>query len=68
LNNDEEMVLIDVGQAVSTLHPKAKEFFERDILNLSKWFKRHGVETSYEQMYEDVKKESAKIKAKKDKE
>ncbi|MDD4250972.1 MAG: serine protein kinase RIO [Candidatus ainarchaeum sp.] len=55
LNNNEELVIIDVGQSVSTMHPKAKEFFERDILNLSKWFAKHGVKTNYEQMYEDVK-------------
>ncbi|MFA5763389.1 MAG: serine protein kinase RIO [archaeon] len=55
LNNNEEMVIIDVGQAVSTMHPKAKEFFERDILNLSKWFSKHGVDTNYDKMYADVK-------------
>jgi RIO kinase 1 len=55
LNNNEEMVIIDVGQAVSTMHPKAKDFFERDILNLSKWFNKHGVDTNYDKMYEDIK-------------
>jgi RIO kinase 1 len=55
LNFNEEMVIIDVGQAISTMHPKAQEFFERDILNLSKWFAKNGVETNYEKMYEDVK-------------
>jgi len=62
LNNDEELVIIDVGQAVSTLHPKAKEFFERDVLNMSKWFSRQGVETDYEKMYADIKKKAEKLK------
>ena len=55
LNNNEELVIIDVGQSVTTLHPKAKEFFERDVENLSRWFKRHGVDTNYEKMYADIK-------------
>jgi len=55
LNNNEELVVIDVGQGVSTLHPKAKEFFERDVNNLAKWFSKQGVATNYEKMYEDIK-------------
>jgi RIO kinase 1 len=62
LNNNEEMVIIDVGQAVSTMHPNAKMFFERDILNMSKWFVKQGVKTDYEKMYSDIKKYSEKIK------
>jgi RIO kinase 1 len=56
LNHDEELIIIDVGQTVSTLHPNAKEFFERDVLNLSKWFVKQGVKTNYEKMYEDIRK------------
>jgi len=55
LNNDEELVIIDVGQMVTTTHPKAKEFFERDIQNLSKWFAKNGVDTNYEKMYSKIK-------------
>ncbi len=55
LNNNEELVIIDVGQAVSTMHPHAQEFFERDVTNMSHWFARHGVDTNYEKMYEDIK-------------
>ncbi|VVB76205.1 RIO-type serine/threonine-protein kinase Rio1 [uncultured archaeon] len=62
LNNDEELVIIDVGQAVTTMHPNAKEFFERDVLNLSKYFKKQGVDTDYEKMYAEIKKLSGKMK------
>jgi len=55
LNKDEEMIIIDVGQTVSTLHPKAQEFFERDVRNLSKWFRKQGIDTDYEKMYADIK-------------
>jgi RIO kinase 1 len=64
LNNDEELVIIDAGQAVTTMHPKAREYYERDILNLSKYFAKHGVKTDYDTMYAGVKKEAEKIKKK----
>lgn len=60
LNNNEELVIIDVGQMVTTEHPKAKEFYTRDITNLSKWFNKNGVDTSYEKMYEYVKEKTKK--------
>lgn len=56
LNKNEEMVIIDVGQAVTTMHPNAEDFFKRDVLNLSKWFSKNGVETNFEKMYSDIKK------------
>ncbi len=60
LNNNEELIIIDVGQAISTMHPKAKEFFERDVNNMSKWFSKYGVKTNFEKMYEDIKKVNLK--------
>jgi serine/threonine-protein kinase RIO1 len=62
MNNEEELVIIDVGQAVSTLHPKAQEFFERDLSNMSKWFAKQGVDTDYDRMYLDVKMKAAQLK------
>lgn len=61
LNNEEELVIIDVGQAVTTMHPNAKQFYERDIQNVSKWFSKFGVDTSYEKMYATVKELSEKL-------
>lgn len=61
LNKDEELIIIDVGQTVTINHPKAKEFFERDVNNLSKWFIKYGVNTNYEKMYEDIKKQDTEI-------
>ncbi len=55
LNNNEELVIIDVGQTVTTMHPNAREFFERDIHNLSKYFAKQGVATNYDKMYSDIK-------------
>ena len=62
LNDDEELVIIDVGQAVTTMHPNAKEFFQRDVQNISKWFRKQGVETDYEKMYAEIKKISDEMK------
>jgi len=62
LNNDEELVIIDVGQCVTTMHPKAREFFERDVQNMSKYFAKQGVDTDYEKMYAKIKKLSEKKK------
>lgn len=60
LNNNEEVVIIDVGQMVTTSHSKAKKFYERDITNLSKWFSKNGVDTSYEKMYNYIKEKTKK--------
>lgn len=58
LNNDEELVIIDVGQMVTIQHPKAREFFERDVLNCAKWFNKNGVKVDYDKMYADIKAKS----------
>ncbi len=51
----EELVLIDCGQAVLTTHPMAKEFFERDVKNVAKYFAKNGVKTDYEKAYAEIK-------------
>lgn len=55
LNFEEKAVVIDVGQAVVLSHPNAKEFFERDVKNMAKYFSKQGLEKSFEEMYSDVK-------------
>ncbi len=58
-------VLIDVGQTVLTSHPKAKEFFERDIRNLSKYFGKLGLKKTSEEIYSDIKERKAFLEGKK---
>lgn len=55
LNNDEETVIIDIGQGVLTSHPNAKRFFERDIRNIVSYFRKQGVQTDYEQAVAEIK-------------
>jgi len=61
LNNGEELVLIDAGQAVLTTHPEAEAFFERDLRNVAAWFSKKGLEKSFEQLKTDVKALKEKI-------
>jgi RIO kinase 1 len=51
-----EPVVIDCGQVIPTTHPNAKTFYERDVRNMVKVFKRLGIENvSFDSLYEDVK-------------
>ena len=43
LMHGNEPVLIDMGQSVLTNHPKAEEFFFRDVRNMDKFFKSAGI-------------------------
>jgi len=61
LNRDEKLVLIDAGQAVLTSHPKAGEFFERDLKNVAKFFSKQGLEKSAEQLKQDVRALKGKL-------
>ena len=41
-----QLVVIDLGQAVTVHHPNADDFLERDCENVAAFFQRQGVETS----------------------
>ena len=47
-HNDEPWI-IDVGQAVKSAHPNAKEFLIRDVRNICNWASKKGVETNFEE-------------------
>ncbi|MEM0359960.1 MAG: serine protein kinase RIO [Candidatus Diapherotrites archaeon] len=55
LNFNEELVLIDCGQAVLTSHPKAKEFFERDVKNMANYFSKIGLKTTENEFLEQIR-------------
>ncbi len=61
LNKDEELVLIDAGQAVLTTHPESEAFFERDVRNVARYFSKQGLEKSPGEMKGDNKAEKGKI-------
>lgn len=43
LNLDDELVVIDVAQSVLKRHPMAKDLLERDLGNLARYFRKHGL-------------------------
>lgn len=40
---DEKLIISDFGSAVDIRHPNAKEFLERDIKNITKFFVQRGL-------------------------
>jgi len=56
--HDGELVVIDVGQAVTIHHPNSDDFLERDCENVANFFARQGVETDGESLYEYVQAEA----------
>jgi RIO kinase 1 len=48
--HDGELVVLDLGQAVTVHHPNYREFLERDCENVANFFARQGVETDGEQL------------------
>jgi RIO kinase 1 len=61
LVKEKKLWFIDFAQAVITSHPKSKEFFERDVLNMSTYFAKKGIKTNYEKMYSDIKERKKEI-------
>ena len=51
---DGELVVIDLGQAVTVHHPNSDMFLERDCRNVAKFFSRQGLSVTGEECYEFV--------------
>ncbi|MFH0712965.1 MAG: serine protein kinase RIO [Candidatus Micrarchaeota archaeon] len=54
LTNGERMWFIDFAQAVKKEHPHAQEFLEKDCDNIAKYFSKRGVNTSKEEILEEI--------------
>ena len=52
--HDGELVIIDLGQAVTVHHPNAAEFLRRDCRNVAAFFGRQGIDTDDSHLYEFV--------------
>lgn len=52
---NEEAVIIDVGQAVTLNHPNAREFLTRDIENIKRFFKKYGIDEGTKEIAERIK-------------
>ncbi|HKW43768.1 MAG TPA: serine protein kinase RIO [Thermoplasmata archaeon] len=51
---DSGVVVIDVGQAVTIDHPRAAEWFKRDASNIARFFARHGVKVTPQDLEREV--------------
>jgi RIO kinase 1 len=49
-----ELVVIDLGQAVTVHHPNAEDFLRRDCRNVAKFFTRQGISIEPDDLYEYV--------------
>jgi len=50
----DRVVVIDVGQAVPLDHPRADEWFRRDLVNIARFAKRLGVDATPESMEQAI--------------
>ena len=62
LVKDKKLVFIDIGQGVLTTHPKAEEFFNRDVKNITDYFTHQGLEKSVEEGIKDIKEAGKTLK------
>ncbi|RXK46446.1 serine/threonine-protein kinase Rio1 [Halorientalis pallida] len=46
----EELVVIDLGQAVTVHHPNSRDFLERDCHNVAAFFRRQGLEVGDDEL------------------
>ncbi|QSG07949.1 serine/threonine-protein kinase Rio1 [Halapricum desulfuricans] len=53
-----QLVVIDLGQAVTKHHPNAEEFLQRDCENVAAFFARQGMDVTGDQLYESVTDET----------
>ncbi|TYL39469.1 serine protein kinase RIO [Natronococcus pandeyae] len=49
-----QLVVIDLGQAVTVHHPNSRDFLERDCENVANFFSRQGLETDPDELLEFV--------------
>jgi RIO kinase 1 len=48
--HEDELYLLDLGQAVTVHHPNSREFLERDCHNVANFFRRQGVEVEDDEL------------------
>ena len=54
LNYNEKFVLIDLSHGTPSFAPASREIFERDIKNVSNYFKRMGIDTDEERFRKEI--------------
>jgi len=49
--HDGELVIIDLGQAVTVHHPNSNDFLQRDCTNVASFFRRQGLEVTDDELH-----------------
>ncbi len=49
-----QLVIIDIGQAVTVHHPNSRDFLQRDCENVATFFARQGIETDADELLDFV--------------
>jgi RIO kinase 1 len=65
LYDEGDPVIIDMGQSVTLDHPMSKRFLERDIANVTHYFKKKYNVGSPEEIWEKLRKDKEEINSKK---
>jgi len=52
--HDGQLIVIDLGQAVTVHHPNSRDFLERDCTNVAAFFRRQGLSVTDEELLEFV--------------
>ncbi|MDY0386005.1 MAG: serine protein kinase RIO [Methanolobus sp.] len=50
-----EPVFIDMGQSVTSEHPRSREFLLRDIENIIRYFKKYSIDEDPDQLYSSIR-------------
>lgn len=50
-----EPVFIDMGQSVTSEHPRSREFLLRDIENIIRYFKKYSIDEDPQQLYSSIR-------------
>ena len=50
-----EPVFIDMGQSVTSEHPRSREFLLRDIENIIRYFKKYSIDEDAQQLYSSIR-------------
>ncbi len=61
LNFNSEPVIIDCAQSVLTSHPRAEQFFKRDVQNMANYLSKRGQKISAEELLAEIKSFKGKI-------
>ncbi|MBR9682805.1 MAG: serine protein kinase RIO [Candidatus Aenigmarchaeota archaeon] len=56
IDNNEKPYIIDFSQAVILSHPNADDFLKRDVKNICRYFKKHGINCDSDELYDKIRR------------